>query len=253
MLDWDALIPADVVAVADAVPGLTHAENERVPLHHWDSTFSDSMGQVRGESVPPVPVEKASVPPRLGQAAPSNGEACSDFLASVPVVPVKKQGTGNEAEKIAGAAAVPQAFRAKVREKGNSSNQGFPAHPAAVLLLMAWSKSKQASPDERAQLLLDLEGMAPADQVRHWHGVCLEAGLKPWLVLCLPAPQSGDDCTRCKHLTTQEAAIGEERRRFHWACQLGYLILEHGRGTERIFVAPPECRSFERWYPSEWR
>lgn len=102
-------------------------------------------------------------------------------------------------------------------------------------------------------MLLDLENLPPADQVKHWHGVCVGQGLKPWHVLCLPAPAWGDDCTRCKHLTTREEAIGEDRRRCHWACNLGYLILEYGRGTERVHLAPPECERFERWYPSEFR
>lgn len=186
----------------------------------------------------------------MGQDKASNGAAFGDFLASVPVVPPKKQGTGKEPEEIAGAAAVPQAFRAEVREKGNYS---YRANPAAVLLLMAWARVKQATPEERAALLLDLENLPPADQVRQWHGACIQDGLKPWQVLCLPAPLSGDDCTMCKHLGSREEAIGEDRRRFHWACNQGYLILEHGRGTERLYVAPPECDIWERWRPSNWR
>lgn len=153
-------------------------------------------------------------------------------------------------EKIAGAAVLPQEIRAETAAEVGAC---YPAHPAAVLLVLAWSRSKQVDTDERAALLLDLERMPPADQVRRWHGACVLDGLKPWQVLYLPAPQWGDDCTRCKHITTRHEAIGNDRRRYHWACQHGYLILEHGRGTERVFVAPPECQTFERWYPSEWR
>ena len=221
MLDWGALMP-----------------EKGGPLGHM------------AESVPPVPVKNESVPPQVGQPKASNGAACSGFLASVPVVPVNNQWTGKGPEEIAGAGVAPQSFRAEVSEKGNPLYQ---ANPAAVLLLMAWSRAKQASREERAAMLLDLENLPPADQVKHWHGVCVGQGLKPWHVLCLPAPAWGDDCTRCKHLTTRVEAIGEDRRRCHWACNLGYLILEYGQGTERVHLAPPECERFERWYPSEFR
>ncbi|MBS1185280.1 MAG: hypothetical protein H6R09_881 [Proteobacteria bacterium] len=218
----------------------------------FDALVAKSVGQVgqMAESVPPVPVKTASVPLQVGQAEASNSKDYRGFFASVPVVPPKNQWTGNDTEKIAGAGGAPQQFRAELSEKGIAQNE---ANPAAVLLLMAWARVKQATREERAAMLLDLEILPPADQVRHWHGVCLDAGLKPWHVLCLPAPRSGDDCTLCKHLTTRHEAIGEDRRRYHWACDLGYLILEHGRGTERVYVAPPECQSFERWYPSQWR
>ncbi|MFT3961852.1 hypothetical protein [Propionivibrio sp.] len=118
---------------------------------------------------------------------------------------------------------------------------------------MAWARSRQLPKNERAALLLGLETMAPAEQVRHWHRVCLQDGLKPWQILCLPAPMSGKDCTMCQHLTTRHESIGKGRVQYQWACGLGYLILETGRGTERIWIAPPECKSFERWYPSDWR
>lgn len=218
----------------------------------WGALIPEKAGPVgqAAESVPPVPVETASVPLQVGQSKANNGAAFEGFLTSVPVVPVKKQWEGKEPEEIAGAGVAPQPFRAEVSEKGNSLYQ---ANPAAVLLLMAWARVKQLGKEYRAGLLLDLETMPPADQVRHWHAGCVSEGLKPWQVLCLPAPVWGDDCTRCKHLSTREEAIGEDRRRCHWACNLGYLILEHGRGTERIFVAPPECERFERWYPTDWR
>lgn len=221
MLDWGALIP-----------------EKGGPAGHG------------AEMSQPVPVKTASVPLVAGQAKASNGGAYGGFLASAPLVPLKNHRAGKEAEKVAGAAAGPQPFRAEVSEKGNSI---YRASPAAVLLLMAWARAKQASREERAAMLLDLETLPPTEQVRHWHRVCVGEGLKPWQVLCLPAPVWGDDCTRCKHLTTRDEAIGEDRRRCHWACSLGYLILEHGRGTERVYVAPPECESFERWYPSEFR
>jgi hypothetical protein len=107
----------------------------------------------------------------------------------------------------------------------------------------------KADNDETASVLLHLETMPPVEQVRQWHGSCLDVGVKPWEVLTIQAPLSGSDCTMCKHLTTRQMASDGGRRQFHWACGLGYLILETGRGTERIWIAPPECSSWERWQP----
>jgi hypothetical protein len=136
---------------------------------------------------------------------------------------------------------------------GEFSGKKYGIHPAAVLLVMAWSGLKEIPRDERAGLLLDLETLSPAEQVRHWHGACVQAGLKPWRIICLPASRSGQDCTMCAHLVTRYDAIGDGRKQYHSACGLGYLILETGRGTERIWIAPPECKSYESWYPSRYR
>ncbi|HOX60033.1 MAG TPA: hypothetical protein PLC99_24415 [Verrucomicrobiota bacterium] len=111
----------------------------------------------------------------------------------------------------------------------------------------------KADNDETVSSLLHLEAMPPGEQVRRWHSSCLEVGLKPWEVLTLSAPKSGHDCTLCKHLTTQQLSNDGGRRQFHWACGLGFLILEAGRATERIWIAPPECSSWDRWYPSNQR
>jgi hypothetical protein len=111
----------------------------------------------------------------------------------------------------------------------------------------------KADNDETASVLLHLETMPPVEQVRQWHGSCLDVGVKPWEVLTIQAPLSGSDCTMCKHLTTRQMASDGGRRQFHWACGLGYLILETGRGTERIWIAPPECSSWERWQPAGGR
>ncbi|HRE19114.1 MAG TPA: hypothetical protein PLW86_18930, partial [Rhodocyclaceae bacterium] len=91
--------------------------------------------------------------------------------AEVPgLVQVQEPEKASEAGRSREAAAVPQNLCAQVEAEQGTS---YPAHPAAVLLVMAWSRLRGASPDERAALLLNLEGMPPADQVRHWHGVCL--------------------------------------------------------------------------------
>lgn len=137
----------------------------------------------------------------------------------------------------------------------NSPGEGaardqFALHPAAIILVLAYCKKVRASNDERISALLHLETMKPGDQVKCWHLSCIEVGIKPWEVLTLPAPSSGLDCTMCKHLTTRQITSHNERRRFDWACGLGYLILETGRATERIWIAPPECNNYQRWVPS---
>ena len=85
MIDWDALMPTGVASV---------------PLKRGTGpVLPDSRGEL-GQSVPPVPVKTESVPPLVGQAKASNGEASSRFFASVPVVPLKKQRRGKEGGKI---------------------------------------------------------------------------------------------------------------------------------------------------------
>ena len=132
---------------------------------------------------------------------------------------------------------------------GGAARERFALNPSAVILALAYCRKVKADNNETASVLLHLEIMAPGEQIRRWHGSCLEVGVKPWEVLTLPASLSGSDCTMCKHLTTEQMASDGWRRQFHWACGLGYLILETGRGTERIWIAPPECQSYERWVP----
>lgn len=234
MLDWDSLINASDSAQPSENQTETTASGTKCP------TLSHENGLVSH--------------PEWDSFKPVTARLSADFLPSGPTVPRKKQGRGNEGgeeERRAGGAAVePQDLRA---DKCEDQQRIHPAHPAAVLLVMAWSRLKQIANEERAALLFDLESMAPSEQVRYWNKVCMRDGLKPWHVLCLPAQLSGSDCTKCRRLVTRHEAIGSERVQFHWACDMGYLILEHGRGTERIWIAPPECKSFERWYPSDWR
>lgn len=134
---------------------------------------------------------------------------------------------------------------------GGAAMNQFALHPVAVILVLAYCKKVKADNEERVSALLNLGTMKPGDQVKCWHLSCLEVGIKPWEVLTLPAPSSGLDCTMCKHLTTQHfAPAPDQRRQFHWACGLGFLILETGRATERIWIAPPECNNYQRWVPS---
>ena len=234
MIDWDSLIGPSTDDKAGAVERKIAGDGTKCP------TVSQPKRQVSH--------------PRWDSLNSVTAKLTAEFYPSVPLVPLKKQGRGKQEGKneneTGGAAVEPQGFCAEI---GKDQVTTHPAHPAAILLLMAWSRFRQIPSIERADLLLALETMAPADQVRRWHDACVDAGLKPWHVLCLPAPMSGKDCTRCRHLTTRHEAIGKERVQFHWACGLGYLILEHGRGTERLWIAPPECKCFERWYPSEQR
>ncbi len=244
MLDWDMLMPAgagqkishsgETTGRTDDLPDDSRDVPER---RNWDKVSQC------------VPLKTGSVPPPVGQAKASNGKVFRGFFSSVPVVPPKKQGRGKEEGKNSGgAAAEPHDFRAENQEDFLHS-----IHPAAVLLVLAWSRHKQITREERACLLLDLETMQPGEQVRYWNQVCMQDGLKSWQILYLPATTSGQDCTLCRNLITRHDTIGHERQQYHWACRQGYLILEHGRGTERIWIAPPECHSFERWYPSDWR
>lgn len=133
---------------------------------------------------------------------------------------------------------------------GGASVNHFALHPAAVILVLAYFRKVKASDDKRVSAILNLETMPPGEQVKFWHVSCLDVGLKPWEVLTLKAPSSGLDCTMCRHLTTRHVAVDDGRRKFHWACRHGYQILETGRATERIWIAPPECSSYERWIPS---
>lgn len=219
----------------------------------WDNLISppaDRNPSATGTQCPTCPTENRPLShPEWDRSNTVTERDSDEFLASVPLVPLNKQGRGKEWEKAGGAAAQPQDLRADTEEYQVGIH---PVHPAAVLLVLAWSRLKQIPGDERAGLLLNLEAMPPADQVRYWHKVCMQDGLKPWQVLCLPATLSGADCTLCRRLVTRHEAIGKGRAQYHWACELGYLILEHGRGTERIWISPPECKSFERWYPSDW-
>lgn len=130
-----------------------------------------------------------------------------------------------------------------------AGREGFALHPSAVCLLLAWARKLGASQEERAALVLGLGEMPPGEQVSYWHRVCLEADIASWKVLALEAPMEGMDCTLCKHLVSRCYPEPNSRRRFHWGCALGYMTLETGQGTERIWIAPPECQSWERWQP----
>ena len=104
-------------------------------------------------------------------------------------------------------------------------------------------------PEEQAEAITELGYLPPAEQVRLWQQACINKGMEPWRMLTIPASLDGHDCSLCSHLLTRQYEGDGGRRQYHWACGNGYLILETGRGTERIWIAPPDCQSFERWRP----
>ena len=264
MIDWDSLLPAPP-ALPELLPpsALGHADAEEKPrngaagedwLGQGEAAEVYDLGNKNGAVVPVCPSQKPGLSQSAGQPKPS---IHAGFLGGVPVVPVVpplKQG----AACLAGENHPPGEGRRKVfcaenEGGGEHLQQQYPASPSALLLALAWCRQMRVSREEAAALLLDLGSQPPADQVRHWHGVCVAAGLAPWQVLNLPSQGEGTDCSCCAHLGSVAERIEGERRQFRWACKLGYLILEYGRHTERILLAPPECRSWERWYPSDQR
>lgn len=142
---------------------------------------------------------------------------------------------------------------ARVTPGGGADRDEFALHPSAVILLIAYCRATNTPWREQAESIIELGKLPPNEQIRHWQMACMQKGIQPWQVLTIAASMDGKDCSLCTHLLTRQFAEGNGRRQFHWACGKGYLILETGRGTERIWIAPPECQSFERWYPSDKR
>jgi len=136
---------------------------------------------------------------------------------------------------------------------GGAVRDEFALHPSAAILLIAYCKAMDIDSKEQAYQLVELGQLPPDEQVRLWQTACIDIGLEPWQLLTIPASLEGRDCSLCSHLLTRQYDEDGKRRQYHWACGKGYLILETGRGTERIWIAPPECQSFERWYPSSRR
>lgn len=222
MLDWDALMPADDAA---------------------SRTVEAGTGAV-------VPGKTANVPHAMGRLEASNGKASSDILGAVPNVPSKNVEEGIEAAP-AGERGEGKHLRARREDRPIHPHQ---VSPSAVLLCLAWCNRKR-TPDARRWLALArLDRRPPGEQVRVWSRLCRRIGLKPWQVLAQPTAGEGKDCTFCRHFVQVVDRIpGRDRREFHWSCGLGYLILELGRATERILIAPPECESWERFYPGPVR
>lgn len=179
-----------------------------------------------------------------GQHDSSNRAAFRSVVPAVPLVPAKndREGLSNISNPAPGGGGASDSICA-----------ANPVNMVAALLCIAWCKRNAKSKRETLGLLLDLGNMQQADQVRHWHNECLAAGIKPWHVLYQESGYKGEDCGMCKHLESLNDTIQGTRRRYFWKCSLGHPILEYGRYTERILLAPPECSSWDRWYPSAQR
>lgn len=194
--------------------------------------------------------------PVLFPLVPSDKSICTHSLLNennavpnVPNVPTKKAGNplaGDEKSSVGGGGGSPDFFRARKTEGTDS----YPLHPSSVVLLLAWCDRVGATQEQRAGELLDLCNHAPGEQVSRWHLACVEQGMEPWRVLSTVATMEGKDCTLCRHLTHRTYPEANGRRWFHWTCGRGYLLLECSNGSERIWLAPPECQSWEQWRPA---
>ncbi len=272
MLNWDALIPASAQHDLKTAGHWDRAKNdpemtEQIPASDTqvgqDMHKKEATSPNKGQSVPVCPSEKQQV---SHLHAHDNLLNAKDITASVPVVPlvppvfhgVSSSTPENSAHGGGAAEGTFAAEKEKSRFLSDSllheCSYEYPLNPAAVCLVVAACEKANKTPEEIGRNVLSLHRLAPAEQVRHWHKNCLAVGLAPWRVLTMDSPGEGKDCGMCVHLHSVHDYIeGDQRRNFRWACKLGYLILEYGRATERIMLAPPECDRWEKFYPGPWR
>ena len=220
MIDWDQLV------------GQTSHDSGRSDLLKTGTNCPDCPGA--------RDMQKSSP----GQQDSSNRAAFGPVVPAVPLVPAKndREGLSDISNTAPGGGGASDSICA-----ANSVNM------AAALLCIAWCKRNAKGKQEALELLIELGTMQQVDQVRHWHNECLAEGIKPWHVLYQESGYKGEDCGMCKHLESLNDTVQGTRRRYFWKCSLGYPILEYGRYTERILLAPPECSSWDRWYPSAQR
>ena len=267
MLNWDTLIPPSTPPESgEAGHTEDHAGQPEIPAPgRTQATAPDTQAGQDWQGKQPELHEKAAFVP----ACPGNKPPLSrlgahdkplnniDNVTSVPVVPVVpavfQGGSCSTPENGAhGGGAAEKNFA----PENEGPSVSYPLNPAAVCLVVAACERslRGLMPEDMSKHILSLHRLPPAEQVRHWHGVCLKQGLLPWRVLSFESPGEGKDCGMCVHLDSiLDYVEGDDRRRWHWACKLGYLILEYGRATERIMLAPPECHSYERFYPGKQR
>ncbi len=267
MLNWETLIPASIPpesSEARHVEDPAGQTKNPAPVHTQANVADTQAGHDLQEKAANLLNSCANVPACPGENRPvSHLATCDNTLNTnnnnanvpdVPDVPAKNQrgscstsengahGGGAELENLA--------------SENEGSSVSYPLNPAAVCLVVAACEKspRNPTPEEMGRHILSLHRLPPAEQVRHWHGVCRKQGLLPWRVLSFESPGEGEDCGMCVHLDSiLDYVEGDDRRRWHWACKLGYLILEYGRATERIMLAPPECQSWERFYPGKAR
>ncbi len=272
MLNWDALIPASTQQGFENAGHRDTAKTAPEKLENTPESGTHTGHDIQGNAED-LPNKCAFVPACPGENGylsrlPVHAKSLSnnDNIAFVPVVPVVPavlqgvsssipengaRGGGGGREKKAPENAISR-FLSETHIHGYSYD--YPLNPAAVCLVVAACEQARKSPEEIGQHVHSLHRLAPAEQVRHWHANCQAVGVEPWRVLTMASPGEGKDCGMCAHLdSVLHQSEGDGRRCFRWACKLGYLILEYGRATERIMLAPPECDKWERHYPGPWR
>lgn len=178
----------------------------------------------------------------------SNNNKLGGLFPLFPLFPPSGEGKGVMESEKSSPGVAGRLDQIRARNEGEAVR--YPLHPAGVVLCLAWCDAVAGSSDERSAALTAMTTVPPAEQVKRWHGACIEQGLKPWELIYMKAPAEGTECGKCKHLTSREYRHPDERRHFHWACALGYLLHEYGCGCERVWIAPPECSSWERWQPA---
>ena len=266
MLNWEELMPHG--APGSALPG--HVENpEKPPVNDADEcTSSDGENTTPGQDLHKKEAKTVSncsfVPACPGSFGGLSRQLVHDntmynndkkaFVPVVPVVPAKNQRVScSTPENSAHGGGVAGKNLAPENEQANAVH---PINPAAVALVVAACEQTRKTPEEIGRHILALHAMAPGEQVRQWSKHCQAIGLFPWRILAMDSPGEGKDCGMCGNLHSVFDHVegdSQPRRRFRWACKLGYLILEYGRATERIMLAPPECTRWERFYPGPWR
>ncbi len=267
MLNWDSLIPTnpppDAAEVGQPETPAGHQENAtsgHVQTSSPDTQAGHDLQEKAANllnycaNVPVCPSEKRPVSHLDESDKSMNIKEKTARVPDVPDVPVILQ--GGRCSDLENSAHGGGAEVGNLASENEGSSVSYPLNPAAVCLVVAACKRspRNLTPEDMGRHILSLHRLSPAEQVRHWHGVCLKQGLAPWRVLSFDSPGEGKDCGMCVHLDSiLDHVEGDERRCYRWACKLGYLILEYGRATERIMLAPPECESYERFYPGAWR
>jgi hypothetical protein len=176
----------------------------------------------------------------LGHAKPNNGAASGANAPNAPNAPSENQGGECNLSEIGAVGAVsPSDLRAD-----------FSVSPSAVCLVFAWWQRAGGDESELASSLVELRCMPTAEQERSAAQLCAAAGLDPWRIVRHLSRGEGTECFNCAHLTTRVDSLPNTRRRYFWSCDLQYQLLEHHHDGERVVIAPPECRSWERWRPS---
>ncbi len=199
--------------------GNSHRETRRSPVE-VGTLEQASMRVTEGfPTVPTVPTEK-NREGETGRSAPPVGAAGSDFCAAQ--------------------------FRGASRPVRHEIN------PAAVVRCVPFRDRIGATDEEVGAALRTLGQSSPIEEQRAWAASCVSKGLTPWRLLTFPAVPDERDCLGCAHIRSTVGAVRpHERRRFRWACALGYPMREVARASERILTAPPECESWARWAPAE--